>query len=227
MIKLTSALTPLHTINHPVEVVNFLVYSPVSPISGYVELVAKTLDGRELVQGYDRLYQLQTDKNYLVEYRLPLGVNAATVSARWRIPYQPNHTGELWVLPTVVNASSLTTSARLEALALAVGEAQSGIDSMEVNMARRSTASTEQRIDVGASNVQLVGADAMGVRLSVVIVHAGDSGLVYLRTGPDAATATAWIAQLEPGDLVELETGEAVQAVASTGTIPVNVTEVS
>jgi hypothetical protein len=227
MIKLTSVLTPLHTISHPIEVVNFLVYSPVSPMSGYVELVAKTLDGRELVQGYDRLYQLQTDKNYLVEYRLPLGVIAATVSGRWRIPYQPNHTGELWVLPTVVNSDTVTTSARLEALALAVGEAQSGIEDMEVNMARRSTASTEQRIDVGASNVQLVGADATGLRLSVVIVHAGDSGLVYLRTGPDAATATAWIAQLEPGDLIELETGEAVQALASSGTIPVNVTEVS
>lgn len=225
MIKLTSVLTPLHVISHPIEVVNFLVYSPNSPMAGYVELVAKTLDGRELVQGYDRLYQLQTDKDYLIEYRLPLGVATATISGRWRIPYQPNHAGELWVLPTVVISDTLTATARLDALALAVDAAQSGIDSMEVNMARRSTASTEQRIDVETSNVQLVGADAMGVRLSVVIVHAGDSGVVYLRTGPDAATATAWIAQLEPGDLIELETGEAVQALASAGTIPVNVTE--
>lgn len=92
-------------------------------------------------------------------------------------------------------------------------------------MGRRSESSTEQQINVTTTNTQLVAAD-VGARLSVVIVHAGTTGTLYLRTGPDAATTTAWVAKLEPGDLIEFATGEAVQAVASE-TIPVNVTEVS
>jgi hypothetical protein len=101
------------------------------------------------------------------------------------------------------------------------------MEAIELGNTRRSETTTEQRLTVSTTNTQLIAADTVGLRMSVIIVHAGDSGSLYVRTGTEAATSTAWIAKLEPGELLELETGEAVQGLASAGSIPVNVTEVS
>lgn len=98
------------------------------------------------------------------------------------------------------------------------------------DMPRRSNYSTESSQTVGTTNSQLIAADpplSENPRMSVIIAHAGESGSVFVRTGAEAATTTLWVAKLEPGDLIELATGEAIQAIGSQAGIPVNVTEVS
>lgn len=103
------------------------------------------------------------------------------------------------------------------------------MERLEGTQMQRSESTIEATVNVGTTNTQIVAANSPlseNRRLSVVIVHAGESGAVYIRCGVEAATSMLWTERLNPGDLIELTTGEAVQAIASTGTIPVNITEV-
>lgn len=108
-------------------------------------------------------------------------------------------------------------SAKLDQILLELPAASGG--------AMRSESSSESTVTVTTTSSQLIAADASELRISVLITNTSTTAAVFVRTGPDAATSTTHTFKLDPEHYVELATGEAIQAIASSGSAQVTVAE--
>jgi len=108
-------------------------------------------------------------------------------------------------------------SAKLDQILLELPAASGG--------AMRSESSTESTVTITTTSSQLIAADASGLRISVLITNTSATAAVFVRTGPDAASPTTHTFKLDPEHYVELATGEAIQAIASSGSVSCTVAE--
>lgn len=131
MIKITNVLTHIYTVNSINELLSFYSYVSVEGrLQGYIELIAMGNNTTELIQFYNRLYGLQNNKYWTVLYTLPIGITAIHIYARYRIPYQSNHTQELWLQASALVSSNDTSQSMLSSIDNSIEELHIKLDNL-------------------------------------------------------------------------------------------------
>jgi len=129
MIKVTRDFTHICNIVNKTELRTFTLYSSLSgQLPGYIELIARLDNAKDLPSNYTRLYGLISDKSWAMLYSLPPSTVMISIYARYRIPYQPKHSEEIWLSSTAQYSSNMSSDDRLDDLSHSLGDLDSKLN---------------------------------------------------------------------------------------------------